>query len=64
MQDYDKILSRKINRFEKKDTGDKPKDYLLGIDGRLQEVFRAKLKLVPFKEGHCNGGITMTIQDI
>ena len=40
----------KMNGFERKDTGDenKPKDYLLGIGGRLQEVFRAKLGLVPF----------------
>ena len=32
-----------MNRFERKDTGDgdKPKDYLLGIGGRLQG-------LVPF----------------
>ena len=45
-----KLYPEKMNRFERKDTGDgdKPKDYLLGIGGRLQEVFRAKLGLVPF----------------
>ena len=57
-----KFYPEKINLFERKDTEDKPKDYLLGIDGRLQEVLSAKLGLVPFKEGHCHGG--MTIQDI
>ena len=57
-----KFYPEKINLFERKDTEDKPKDFLQGIDGRLQEVFRAKLGLVPFKEGHCHGG--MTIQDI
>ena len=51
-----------IQHNPRKDTGDKPKDYLLGIGGRLQKVFRAKLGLVPLKEGHCNGG--MTIQDV
>ena len=45
-----KLYPEKMNRFERKDTGDgdKPKDYLLGIGGRLKEVFRAKLGLVPF----------------
>ena len=51
-----------IQHNPRKDTWDKPKDYMLGKGGRLQEVFRAKLGLVPFKEGHCNGGIT--IQDV
>ena len=54
-----KFYREKINLFEKKDTEDKPKDYLLRINGRLQEV---KWGIVPFKEGHCHGG--MTIQDI
>ena len=54
IKDYDQILSRKISLFERKDTEDKPRDYLLGINGRLQEVFRVKLGL--------HGG--MTIQDI
>ena len=57
-----KFYPEKINLFERKDTEDKPKDYLLGIDGRLQEVFRTKLGLVPFKEWHRHGG--MTIKDI
>ena len=55
IQDVEQILSRKINLFEIKDTEDKPKDYLLGIDGRGG----AKLGLVPFKEVHCNGGMTI-----
>ena len=41
-----KFYPEKINLFERKDTEDKPKDYLLGADGRLQEVFRAKNRLV------------------
>ena len=32
------FTERKNNLFERKYTEDKPKDYLLGIDGRLQEV--------------------------
>ena len=50
IQDYDQILSRKINFFKRKDTKDEHKDYLLGIDSRLQE------------ERHCHR--RMTIQDI
>ena len=42
IQDYDQILTRKNKPLQEKDTEDKPKDYLLGIDSRLQEVFRAK----------------------
>ena len=38
IQVYDQILYRKNNLFERKYTENKPKDYLLGIDGRLQEV--------------------------
>ena len=38
IQDNDQILYRKNNLFGRKYTEDKPKDYLLGIDGRLQEV--------------------------
>ena len=41
-----KFYSEKIILFQRTDTEDKP-----GKDGRLQEVFRAKLGLVPFKEG-------------
>ena len=52
-----KFYAEKINLFVKKDTEDKPKHYLLGIDCRLQ-LFRAKLGLVSFKEGHCHGGMT------
>ena len=57
-----KFYPKRINLFERKDTDDKPKDFLQRIDGRLEEVFRAKLGLVSFKEGHCHVG--MTIQDI
>ena len=57
-----KFYPERIKIFERKDTEDKPKDFLKVIDGRMQEVFRAKLGLVPFKEGYCHGG--MTIQDI
>ena len=52
-----KFYPEKINLFERKDIEDKPKDYFLGIDGRLQELFGAKLGLVPFKERHCHGGM-------
>ena len=56
-----KFYPEKINHFERKDTNDKSKDCLLGIDSRLQEVFRAKFGLVPFKERHCHGEMTMSI---
>ena len=38
-----------------------PKDFLLGIEGRLQEVFRVKLGIVPFKEGHCHGEMAIQV---
>ena len=47
-----KFYPERINLFERKETEDKSKDFLLGINGRLQEVFRAKLGLIPFQEGH------------
>ena len=47
-----KLYPEKINLFERKDTEDETKDYFLGIDNRLKEVFRGKLGLVPFKEGN------------
>ena len=56
-----KSYPEKISIFERKDTEDNPKDYLPGIDERLQEVFSAKLGIISFKEGHCHGG--MAIQD-
>ena len=56
-----KFYPEKINLFKRKDTEDTPKDYLLGINDRLQEEFRAKLGLAPFKEGHCHGGMTYKI---
>ena len=53
-----KFYPEKIKLFKRKET----KYYLLGMDGRLKKVFRTKLGLVPFKEWHFHGG--MTIQDI
>ena len=37
-----RFFPEKINLFERKDLEDKPKDYLLGLDGRLQEGLRKK----------------------
>ena len=50
-------LIEEINLYERKGLGETPKDYLLGVDGRLQEGLRAKLGLQPYAEGHCHGGI-------
>ena len=37
-----KFYQKKQNLFKKKYNEDKTRDYRLGIDGRLQEVFRTK----------------------
>ena len=56
-----KFYPQKINLFERKDTEDCWR-LIAEKDGKLYEVFMAKLGLVSLKEGHCNRG--MTIQDI
>ena len=48
---------RGFNLYERKGLDGTPKDYLLGIDGRLKEGQREKLGLKPYLEGHCHGGI-------
>ena len=52
-----KFYPERINLYERKGLGGTPKDYLLGIDGRLKEGLREKLGLKPYLEGHCHGGI-------
>ena len=45
-----KFFPEGINLYERKGLGGTPKDYLLGVDGRLQEGLRAKLGLQPYAE--------------
>ena len=52
-----KFFTEGINPYERKGLRGTPKDYLLRVDGRLQEGLRAKLGLQPYAEGHCHGGI-------
>ena len=52
-----KFFPEEIILYERKGLGETPKDYLLGVDGRLQEGLRAKLGLQLYAEGHCHGGI-------
>ena len=40
-----KFFPEEINLYERKGLGGTPKDYLLGVHGRLQEGFRANLEL-------------------
>ena len=55
-----KFFPEGINLYERKGLRGTPKDYLLGVDERLQEGLRAKLGLQPYAEGHCHGGIVHT----
>ena len=52
-----KFFPEGINLYKRKGLRGTPKDYLLGVDGRLQEGLRAKLGLQPYAEGHCHRGI-------
>ena len=52
-----KFYPERINLYERKGLCGTPKDYFLGIDGRLKEGLREKLGLKPYLEGHCHGGI-------
>ena len=52
-----KLFPERISLYERKELGGTPKDYLLGVDGRLPKGLRAKLGLQPYAEGHCQGGI-------
>ena len=49
-----KSMGKKL--FERKDHEDKPKDYLIGLDGKLQVGLRKKCGLAPSIEGHSHGG--------
>ena len=55
-----KFFPERINLYERREVGGSPKDYLLGVDGRLQENLRARLGLKPYSKGHCHGGIVHT----
>ena len=57
-----KLFPAGIDLYERKWLRGTPKDFLLGVQGRLQEGLRAKLELQPYAEGHCHGGIVHASQ--
>ena len=52
-----KFFPEGINLYQRKGLRGTPKDYLLGVDGRLQEGLKAKLGFQKNAEGHCHRGI-------
>ena len=51
------VWRNRINLYERKVLEGTPKEYQLGIDGRLKDGWRAKLGLHPYQEGQCHKGI-------